>query len=398
VAGADRIARSALEARLRRADVAGQRLFRELVVSRIAWATVMETSRLVAADVIAVSLRAAGCAHPPPCRLLHCMDRLEVRAVLGNRTGQLPGLSVPVDGGLAAQVLRTGAPVALDDYGAHVEIDPDLRLVIAEDEGVRSLLGVPISFGGEVRGILYVGLRREGSLAGQTARVLDRLCGYAGAALAAAHDRARIEAVAVGRERRRVARALHDDLGQVLFGIGVSARLASESAHSGGLGLGDHLQRVEQQVSRASAVLRGTLQSLMGEPAGTGALAVTLGEDVVAFRRTSGTDVHLVVLGEPAPVPDDQELLLLRVEREALRNIERHASASEAVVTLCFEPGRVEVIVQDDGVGPPEDLWAAGSVGLPALRKEIERLGGNLTLHRNEDMGATLRASLPLLP
>lgn len=388
----------AVESRLRRADVAGQRLFRELVVSRIAWATVTETSRLVSADIIAVSLRAAGCAHPPPCRLLHCLDRLEVRAVLGNRTSGLPGLSVPVNAGLAAQVLETGTAMSFENYGSRSELDPDLRTLIADDEGVRSLLGVPISFGGEVRGILYVGLRREGSLAGQTARVLTRLCGYAGAALAAANDRSRVEAVAIGRERRRVARALHDDLGQILFGIGVSARLASESARAGGVGLGDHLHRVEQQVGQATSVLRGTLQALLGEPTVAGALAVTLGEDVEAFRRSGSTDVHLLVLGEPVPVPEDRELLLVRIAREALRNLDRHAGASEAVVTLCFAPGQIELIVQDDGVGPPADVWNVGSVGLPGLRRECERFGGEVGIHRNEDMGATLRAVLPLFP
>jgi signal transduction histidine kinase len=388
---------SARETRLRRADVAGQRLFRELVVSRIAWSTVMEASRLVSVDVVAMSLRATGCAHPPPCRLHHCMDRLEVRAVLGNQTSLLPGLSVPVETGLTAEVLRSGDAVALDDYAAHVALEPTLSHVMVECEEIRSLLGVPVSFGGEVRGILYVGLRRQGSLAPETAAVLTRLCGYAGAALAAASDRARVEAVAVARERRRMARVLHDDFGQVLFAIGVSARLAGESARAGGADLAAHLDRVESQVGLAGTVFRGALQSLMGEPASTGGLAVTLGEDIAAFRRSVGMEVQLVVLGEPAIMSDDAELLLVRAGREALRNVDRHSGASEAFLSLCFEPGRVELVIQDDGVGPPPDVWSGRSVGLPALRKEFERFGGALVLYRNEDMGATLRATLPVV-
>ena len=62
---------------LRRADAAGQRLFRELVVSRIAWATVSEVTRLIAVDVVGFSLRATGCAHPQPCQ---CQPGLNPRS------------------------------------------------------------------------------------------------------------------------------------------------------------------------------------------------------------------------------------------------------------------------------------------------------------------------------
>ncbi len=102
---------------LRRADAAGQRLFRELVVSRIAWSTVSEASRLIAVDVVAFSLRAPGCAHPPPCNLHHCLSRLEMKAVLGNRGPRLPGLKLASGGGVGGRVLATGKPVEVPTYG-----------------------------------------------------------------------------------------------------------------------------------------------------------------------------------------------------------------------------------------------------------------------------------------
>jgi signal transduction histidine kinase len=384
-----------LAGRLRRADAAGQRLFRELVVSRIAWGTVREASTLVASDVVAFSLRATGCTHPPPCHLRQCFDRLQVRAVLGNLGARLPSLVLPSGVGAGGRVLAEGRPAEILDYRYEPDLPEPLREVAGE-ERLCAVLALPISLGGEVQAVLHVGLRRPGPMPEYVAEVLGRLCGYAGAALAAAYDRARVEAVAAARERRRLARRLHDEFGQALFGISVSARLARESTVSGGENLVNHLNRLEQELARTSALLRTTLRTLDGSPTPAEALTVAVQEEVGSFNARTGVPAHLVVLGELAGSTEQVDALVLRVVREALRNVERHAEASEVVVTLCLEAASIEVVVQDDGVGPGPRLGEGGS-GLRTLRAEAGRVGGTLRLTGNEDMGATLRATVPLV-
>jgi len=385
-----------LAGRLHRADAAGQRLFRELVVSRIAWGTVREASTLVASDVVAFSLRATGCTHPPPCQLRQCFDRLQVRAVLGNRGARLPSLTMPSGVGAGGRVLADGRAAEIRDYRDEPDLPEPLREIVADAEGLRAVLALPISLGGEVQAVLHVGLRRPGPMPEYVAEVLGRLCGYAGAALAAAYDRARVEAVAAARERRRLARRLHDEFGQALFGISVSARLARESTVSGGENLVNHLNRLEQELGRTSALLRTTLRSLDGSPTPAEALTVALQEEVGSFSARTGVPAHLVVLGELAASTEQLDALVLRVLREGLRNVERHAEASEVIVTLCLEAASLEVVVQDDGVGPGPRI-GEGSSGLPTLRAEVQRVGGTLRLTGNEDMGATLRATVPLV-
>lgn len=383
---------------LRRADTAGQRLFRELVVSRIAWRTTSEASRLIAVDVVGVSLRATGCAHPQPCNLHHCFDRLEVKAVLGNRGPNLPGLRLEPGSGVGGAVLASGRPVAVSDYSL-ATFDPGLVDLVVREEGIESLLGVPISFGGEVRGVLHAGLRHRGGFSPGVIEALTRLCTYSGAALAAARDRARVEEVAGLRERRRLARALHDELGQRLFGIGMATRLARESASAGRADLLGHLSGLEREVAAAAAALKATLRSLDTPPAAAGALAVKLREDAAGFSARTGVPAHLLVLGEPVPVDCSREEFLVKIAQESLRNVERHADALEVIVTLAFEADRVELVVQDDGVGPapgaPRSCGGNG-LGLGMLREEIARLGGDIRLSRNEDAGSTIRARLPL--
>ncbi len=381
---------------LRRADAAGQRLFRELVVSRIAWRAVSEASRLIAADVVAFSLRATGCSHPQPCHLHHCFDRLEMRAVLGNRGPGLPGLRLPAGAGVGGRVLETGRPVTVSAY-ALAESDPELVAVVSGEEGISSMVGVPVSFGGEVRGVLHVGLRHDGGFAPTTIEAMVRLCTYAGAALAAASDRARVEEVAALRERRRLARALHDEFGQRLFGIGVTQSLARASAVAGRPDLVTHLAGLEQQIAGASAALRDTLRALDRPSAPAGALPVKLREDAASFSARTGVAAHLLVLGEPEPIDEAREDLLVRVVQEGLRNVERHAAANEVVLTLAFAPGSVELVVQDDGVGVTGSGEArVNGVGLGMLREEIARLGGEVRLVRNDDAGSTMRTRLPL--
>ncbi len=379
---------------MRRADAAGQRLFRELVASRIAWATVSEASRLIAVDLVAFSLRVAGCAHPPPCQLHHCFDRIELKAVLGNRGSRLPGLRLVSGSGVGGRVLETGKPFGVSTYGSS-PFDADLVKLVAEEEGINALIGIPVSFGGEVHGVLQAGLRSEGVFSEGSVDALTRLCTYAGAALAAARDRARVEEVAALRERRRLARALHDEFGQRLFGLGLIARLARASAASGSADLISHLTGLEQQISGATSALRSTLGALVRPTIPSGALALKLSEDVAALTKRTGVPAHLLVLGETLLIDAAREELLVRALQEGLRNVERHAGATEVVVTLAFEEQSIELVIQDDGVGVPTEASGAG-LGLGMLREEIHRLGGEIRLVRGEDSGTTLRARLPL--
>lgn len=380
---------------LRRADAAGQRLFRELVASRIAWATVGEISRLIAVDVVGMSLRVNDCEHPSPCRRESCDSRLEMRAMLGNRTPRLPGLRLPAGAGVGGRVLDSGRALSVADYHRESDASAELVDLTSREEGIGSLTCVPVSFGGVVRGVLHAGVRRCEPFGAGPVEALGRVATYAGAALAAAADRARVEEVAAMRERRRLTRVLHDDFAQRLFSIGVGARVARERAATGHPDLMSQLLRMEQEVATATAALRATMRSLDTPDTPSSALAVTLREDLGAFQRRSGIPAHLIVLGESPAIEAGRTQALVRAAREGLRNVERHAQASEVVLTLCVDEQGAEVSVQDDGIGPNDGSRGTG-MGLRGMRDEIARLGGGLRLSRNDDVGATLRVWLPV--
>lgn len=379
---------------MRRADAAGQRLFRELVANRIAWATVGEVSRLIAVDVVGMSLRDPRCDHPAPCLLESCNAGLAMRAMLGNRTPALPGLRLAAGAGVGGRALVSGRVVTVADYRRESRAGAELLDLTVQDEGIGSLACVPVMFGGVVRGMLHAGRRGGEPFGAGPVEALTRVATYAGAALAAAGDRARVEEVAALRERRRLTRLLHDDFAQRLFSIGVGARMARERAATGHPDLMGQLMRMEQEVSTAAAALRATMRDLDANQTPAGTLAAMLRDDLATFQRRSGIPAHLIVLGGSPDGAADAGALL-RAVREGLRNVERHAQASEVVVTLCADASGVEVSVQDDGLGPRDGSVGTG-IGLRELRGELDRLGGGLRLSRNDDIGATLRAWLPL--
>ena len=89
------------------------------------------------------------------------------------------------------------------------------------------------------------------------------------------------------------------------------------------------------------------------------------------------------------------------VVNEALTNVRRHAHADLVLVSLRYEPDRVEVIIQDDGVGAPEALLNTFSdsylhFGLRHIRQVVIDRGGSLEVTNGEEAGLVVRVSIPI--
>lgn len=360
-----------------RVDHAGRRVLAQTEPDRVAWALVSELAALTGADVTAVLGCVADCAHPDGCARPECRGRLEVRACLGNRDPAFAAAAFEARSGWLAGVS------GLTPVGADRGVAP---------EGIRAMVAVPLTEDITPLGVAVIGRRDDRPWEPERVRQARRLCVYGEAALAAASRRNRAAEVAVTRERRRLAREMHDSLGQLLFGAGVAARAARESAATGRPDVLERLVSAEQLIGRSTAALRHALRSLDG-PRGAGvALPVSIADAVEAFRHRTGVAASLVEMGSRTGLSLDTEQLLVRVVGEGLRNAERHGRAGEVMVSLSFEGTVVAVIVQDDGVGPGGDGGEPTGLGLARLQEECERAGGGLTLTGDPGEGATLRA------
>jgi len=166
-------------------------------------------------------------------------------------------------------------------------------------------------------------------------------------------------------ERRRIARELHDEAGQVLTAVKIELDLEGRREASEMVG------RALAQVRDLSNLLRPTVLDDLGLiPALRG-----LCED---FTRRTRIEASLEA-DEPArPLGPEEEVVVYRVVQEALTNVVRHAGASTARVRLELGNGRTRLVIEDDGRGVSGELTP--HLGLLGIRERVTELGGTVTL------------------
>jgi signal transduction histidine kinase len=179
----------------------------------------------------------------------------------------------------------------------------------------------------------------------------------------------------------------------MLFTIGAGVRkLGDELAQHPDLRA--QLETIERQAAEAAAMSRESLQALHAPP-DTAALAVALRADCRSFEERTGTPTRLLVLDDLPPLHASRTGALSAAVREALLNVEKHARAGSVLVSAFRTRDGVTVAVHDDGVGPPAVGDEHAGLGLAAAIDRLGRVGGYLTLARNDDGGVTLRAWVP---
>jgi two-component system sensor histidine kinase UhpB len=175
-------------------------------------------------------------------------------------------------------------------------------------------------------------------------------------------------------ERLRIARELHDEVGQTLTAVALRAEHASARAAEDRAQLAELASIVQdslEDVRRISRELRPEALDDLGLVNALIALCARAGEQ-------SGIRVRRRLETPAAELPREVELAIYRVAQEALTNAMRHANASEVAVSLAQENGDVVLRVKDDGHGLPEQVTEGG--GLAGMRERAMLIGGELTL------------------
>jgi signal transduction histidine kinase len=120
-------------------------------------------------------------------------------------------------------------------------------------------------------------------------------------------------------------------------------------------------------------------------------------------ERRSELETHLVVSGAQLPPSGEYQDVLVSVISEALNNVERHARARRVLVSIRYEDDRVDVVIQDDGVGVPGPILTTFQdsflhFGLRSMRKRIIDLGGTFEVADGEEAGTLIRIGVPVPP
>jgi PAS domain S-box-containing protein len=196
-------------------------------------------------------------------------------------------------------------------------------------------------------------------------------------------------------ERKHIARELHDELGQSLTALRMTAALLRVRFGAQLPELNQHVRSMTELVDRTIGVVRNVATSL--RPAaldlGIGSALEWLVEE---FRKHSAVSCRLTLVMNGYELSEQQGVAVFRIVQESLTNIARHAGASEAVVLLrCREP-ECQLQVSDNGRGFDPAVQRAASFGLLGIRERVLTLGGELSIISHPGAGTRISASIPL--
>ncbi len=202
-------------------------------------------------------------------------------------------------------------------------------------------------------------------------------------------------------ERRRIARELHDSVGQLLAALGMNMAVVQRQADKLDAGGARAISENAAMLDQISSEIR-TISHLLHPPLLDAAgLASALRWYVDGFSERSKIQVDLQIPNEFRRMSDELEIAIFRMVQECLTNIHRHSGGASAVIRAHEENDQVFIEVEDTGKGIPIEkqieLSSAGrtGVGFRGMRERLRQLGGTLEI-RSGEAGTMVTARVPL--
>jgi two-component system sensor histidine kinase UhpB len=202
-------------------------------------------------------------------------------------------------------------------------------------------------------------------------------------------DSARRALSAQESERARVARELHDEVGQSLTAVALRAEQAAgqpEAQTQALVEIGETVLRSLQDVQRIGRELRPEALDDLG-------LINALIAMCSRIARQSGIRLHRRLDAQLPPLTDEVELVIYRVAQESLTNALRHSGGTEVTVSLAHDDDRVMLGIADNGRGLP---FPRRESGLRGMRERAMLIGGEFHVSSQPGRGTEVRLRVPL--
>jgi len=203
-------------------------------------------------------------------------------------------------------------------------------------------------------------------------------------------------------ERRRVARELHDDLGQSLTGLALQVEVTERSVVSNPDWAINQLEQIKTLINETVNRMYDLILAL--RPSALDDLGLAVALNIHAKRVLAGTEIdfELRAKGLTERLPPEIEITLYRIFQEALTNIVRHANARHVCILLTRKDGTFEGEITDDGNGfAPKYLLmdddSPSGLGLLGMQERVTQCGGDLEITSQPGDGTRIRIIIPTL-
>jgi PAS domain S-box-containing protein len=192
------------------------------------------------------------------------------------------------------------------------------------------------------------------------------------------------------KESKRIAREIHDELGQQLTALKIDLSWISSKVDPEDYEAGPFLDKTIQTVQKVSAELRPGLLDDLG-------LVPAIEWLAQEFENQTKIPCRTQLFCELLNLNPDCSTAIFRISQEALTNVTRHARATKVNISLKEENSALVLKIRDNGVGiEPDEVFAPSSLGLMGMRERLRPFGGELIITSKPRKGTTLMISLPV--
>lgn len=311
----------------------------------------------------------------------------------GSQGEALRGTVWPLKGSVMGRILAAGRPFLthnLSGAGAG-----------AGELGMLTAMAVPFRVSESATGVLFCAAEGALTLTDEDVMLFSHLGSHLATAVENANLLDDVQRIATLEERQRLAREMHDSVGQTLTYLGVRHHLIARLAETGDTqGIITEVGSLRTVLQEAHTEVRQSIFHLKDGAAPRTPLTERWAGLIAEFGDRSGVRAMFTAdPAVPAVLPEAVEMQLTRILQEALANIRNHAGADSVTVALTVPDGALVLTIADNGCG-----FEAGEVhgpeqlhfGLSIMRERATAIGAELTIRSMRGAGTTVKVRLPL--
>ncbi|MEM7127818.1 MAG: AAA family ATPase [Chloroflexota bacterium] len=293
-------------------------------------------------------------------------------------------------------------PLIVPDVSCHSVVPPILQQMLGERldfllDYSRAWMAIPLHVGEEMIGLLSVGHNLPDYYTPQQSELVKAFADQAALAILNAQRYRQAPIEAIGEERSRLARELHDSVTQALYTANLYAGAAKRALTSGKQETTqEYIQELQGTIREATHDMRLLIFELRPPLLEKEGLASAIRSRIESVEARSGIDVQFVA-DDQVRLPIAIEAELYRVVQEALNNIVKHAHAKAVSIKWITEENHGILEVSDNGRGfDPQTSGGDGHIGLTSMAERVENLGGTLTIQSAPAQGTTIQVKVPV--